>query len=194
MSATLDGDFVVFLIGMRVNKAWKLHKWIPVARAMGPMLRLLSKSKDLGLLGFNTWIGPRGPLIVQYWRSVDHLERFAARRACRTSRPGARSTRRSAASGDVGVWHETYLVKDGAYEAVYANMPRFGLAAAGTHVLISASTFAAQRRAATRRTERRSARTRAPGVVPAVVHPGRRSGGRPAGRAAGARVSTCGSS
>lgn len=29
--------------------------------------------------------------------------------------------------GDVGIWHETYLVKAGAYENVYANMPRFGL-------------------------------------------------------------------
>ena len=46
------------------------------------------------------------------------------------------------------MWHETYIVKDGGYEAVYANMPRFGLARAGEHQAISASTFAAQRRGA----------------------------------------------
>ena len=27
MSAEMDGEFVVFLIGMRINKPWKLHKW-----------------------------------------------------------------------------------------------------------------------------------------------------------------------
>jgi hypothetical protein len=30
MSAQVEGDFVVFLIGMRINKPWKLHKWLPV--------------------------------------------------------------------------------------------------------------------------------------------------------------------
>src|ERR1700712_442341 len=77
MTADIEGDFVVFLIGMRINKPWKLHKWIPVAGAMGPMLKELSKRKELGLLGFHTWISPTGPLVVQYWRSVEQLEAFA---------------------------------------------------------------------------------------------------------------------
>jgi Domain of unknown function (DUF4188) len=37
-------------------------------------------------------------------------------------------------SGDVGIWHETYLVTAGRYEAVYGGMPRVGLAAAAGHV------------------------------------------------------------
>jgi len=37
-------------------------------------------------------------------------------------------------NGDVGIWHETYLSKKGSYEAVYNNMPRFGLAKVGRHV------------------------------------------------------------
>jgi hypothetical protein len=36
--------------------------------------------------------------------------------------------------GSVGIWHETYLVGAGKYEAVYGNMPVFGLAAATNHV------------------------------------------------------------
>ncbi len=36
--------------------------------------------------------------------------------------------------GSVGIWHETYLVDPGKYEAVYGNMPVFGLAAATKHV------------------------------------------------------------
>ncbi len=31
LTATIDGDFVVFLIGMRFNAWWKLHRWLPVA-------------------------------------------------------------------------------------------------------------------------------------------------------------------
>ena len=33
-SATIDGDFVAFLIGMRVNRPWKLYKWLPVLFAI----------------------------------------------------------------------------------------------------------------------------------------------------------------
>lgn len=32
MTAKVDGDFVVFLIGMRINKPLKLHKWIPAGK------------------------------------------------------------------------------------------------------------------------------------------------------------------
>ncbi len=34
VTATLEGDFVVFMIGMRFNKLWAIHKWLPVFLAM----------------------------------------------------------------------------------------------------------------------------------------------------------------
>jgi hypothetical protein len=34
--------------------------------------------------------------------------------------------------GDVGIWHETYKVQAGQYEAIYSGMPPWGLARAGT--------------------------------------------------------------
>ena len=37
-------------------------------------------------------------------------------------------------SGDVGIWHETYQVTAGKVEAIYGNMPLFGLAGAFAHV------------------------------------------------------------
>jgi hypothetical protein len=39
MTAEIEGDFVVFIIGMRINKRWKLHKWVPVFRALPRMLK-----------------------------------------------------------------------------------------------------------------------------------------------------------
>ena len=50
------------------------------------------------------------------------------------------------ASGDVGIWHETYLVPAGRYEAIYGSMPRIGLAAAGDHVAIARRGQSAARR------------------------------------------------
>ncbi len=40
-TAAADDSFVVFIIGMRINRWWALHKWIPTALAMGPMLQTL---------------------------------------------------------------------------------------------------------------------------------------------------------
>ena len=34
LTVDIDGDFVVFLIGFRINKFWKIHKWLPVFLAM----------------------------------------------------------------------------------------------------------------------------------------------------------------
>ena len=38
MKADMPGDFVLFLIGMRINKPLHVHRWLPVARAMPRML------------------------------------------------------------------------------------------------------------------------------------------------------------
>jgi hypothetical protein len=51
MSAEIEGDFVVFVIGMRINKLWKLHKWLPVFSAMPRMLKELEKQPESGFLG-----------------------------------------------------------------------------------------------------------------------------------------------
>jgi len=34
-TAQIDGSFVVFIIGMRINRWWALHKRLPVSLAMG---------------------------------------------------------------------------------------------------------------------------------------------------------------
>ena len=41
VKANLDGDFVIFMLGMRFNKIWAIHKWFPVLRAMPKMLKEL---------------------------------------------------------------------------------------------------------------------------------------------------------
>ena len=76
-TAEVEGDFVVFLIGMRFNKPWKVRKWWPVATAMPRMLRVIDEHPELGCLGYQQWIG-RTTILVQYWRSFEDLDHFAA--------------------------------------------------------------------------------------------------------------------
>ena len=73
VTAQIEGDFVVFLIGMRINKLWKVHKWLPVFRAMPRMIRELEQRPESGFLGHIMSLG----VIVQYWRSFDDLEAYA---------------------------------------------------------------------------------------------------------------------
>src|SRR3954462_2266804 len=76
----LDGEFVVFLIGMRVNRWWKIHKWLPVVGAMSRMLRELGEHPELGFLGQESWFG-RTTVMISYWRSMDHLLAYAKSRS-----------------------------------------------------------------------------------------------------------------
>lgn len=133
----MEGNFVVFLIGMRVNKLWKIWKWWPTANAMPRMLKELSQDADSGLLHFQTWNSGRNIMVVQYWRSFDALHKYA--RAKEKEHLPAWHAFNSAVGdkGDVGIWHETYLVKSGQYENVYGNMPVFGLGKAGDLVAAS---------------------------------------------------------
>ena len=127
MCAQIDGDFVLFIIGMRINKIWKVHKWLPVFLAMPRMLRELSRRPELGLLGYQAFPG----IVVEYWRSFEHLEAYARGDHTHLSAWKNFYKRIGAGGGDVGIWHETYRVGPGHYEAIYGNMPAFGLGAAG---------------------------------------------------------------
>jgi hypothetical protein len=131
MTARIDGDFVVFLIGMRINKPWKFSRWLPVSSAMPHMLAEVAAGAPAnGFLGF-TRLGLFA--LVQYWRSFEALEAYAQDHAG-LHQPAWAAFNRAArdARGDVGIWHETYIVKAGQYESIYSGMPPVGLGVAGT--------------------------------------------------------------
>ncbi|MBA2699142.1 MAG: DUF4188 domain-containing protein [Nocardioidaceae bacterium] len=131
-TADLSGagdELVVFIIGMRMNKPWKVRQWWPVFVAMPKMLSYLQQRPEKGLLGFHQAFLP-SPLLVQYWRSFDDLARFARDKDDPHLAPWRTFNRRIGASGDVGIWHETYRVKTADIETIYGNMPATGLAAA----------------------------------------------------------------
>ncbi|HEX7454301.1 MAG TPA: DUF4188 domain-containing protein, partial [Polyangiaceae bacterium] len=80
MMSAAEGDVVVFLIGMRVNRWWKPWQWLRTALAMPRMLRELEAHPELGLLGSEAWFG-RTTIMVSYWRSMDHLLDYAKLRS-----------------------------------------------------------------------------------------------------------------
>jgi len=135
-TANYPDEFVVLLIGLRVNQLWRVNEWWPVLRAAFAMTKeakALPNSpllESITVLSVSDW---RVLFFVQYWRSFDELMSWANDSDLQHKPAQKAFLKRTAYNGHVGVWHETYKVAAGQFEAIYANMPRMGLAAAGTH-------------------------------------------------------------
>jgi hypothetical protein len=143
-TAEIEGDFVVFLIGPRVNKPWQLFRILQDLggrRSMSYMLRYLTDHPEKGLLGYETM----GIVNVQYWRSFDHLEAFARNSDDPHLAAWRNYWKRVGNDTRTGIWHETFLVREGEYEAVYGNMPPRGLGKVGRLVPASESSTARRR-------------------------------------------------
>ena len=124
-TARIDGDFVVFLIGPRVELRHPIRSFNDLGgmRGMQHMLKYLKAHPEKGLLGFET----AGLTIIQYWRSFEHLERFAADTDDPHLEVWRKYWKRVGKSPRTGIWHETFLVRAGEYESIYGNMPPHGL-------------------------------------------------------------------
>jgi hypothetical protein len=147
-TAEIDGDFVVFIIGARINsKLQAVRALIDLGgrRGMNHMLRHLTEHPEKGLLGYQN----AGFTVIQYWRSFEHLEAFAKNTDDPHLEAWRTYWRRVGKSTRTGIWHETYLVRAGEYEAIYISMPPHGLAKASTLVPVAESVGARKRLKAT---------------------------------------------
>lgn len=145
-AARIDDPFVVFLIGIRINRPLAVRRWLPPFMAMLPMIKELESHSEKGMLGSKIYAAPPTVLIVQYWRSFEDLERFA-RNSDDLHLPAWKRFNQAVGKSDVvGVFHETYAVQPGQFEAVYVNMPRFGLADAAEHIPAIGAYATARRR------------------------------------------------
>jgi Domain of unknown function (DUF4188) len=125
---------VLFLIGVRLNKLWAVHKWLPVFIAIPRMLAELDRKPEVGLLSHRLYFSKRVFLVQQYWESFDKLIAYAHDASAQHFPAWAAFNRAIGKDGTVGIWHETYLIEPGKFEMIYGNMPLFGLAAATKHV------------------------------------------------------------
>lgn len=133
--ADRDDEFVVFLVGMRINAFWKVHRWLPVF-LFGPRL-VAELDGDAGLLGSWTFLDPPRTIgFVQYWDSAESLRAYAHD----DDRSHTDAWQTYAARSDdraVGIWHETYRVD--AHETVYDGVGPRGLGAARGSDLVPAT-------------------------------------------------------
>jgi hypothetical protein len=130
MCGAMEGEFVVFLIGMRVNRWWKVWRWLRISLQSRRMMRELAAHPELGYLGGEEWLS-RTTVQVQYWRSMEQLLAYAHSRDAAHLPAWRDFNKLIGTNGDVGIWHETYRVRPGDYESMYTNMPPFGLGRAG---------------------------------------------------------------
>jgi hypothetical protein len=112
---------------------------------MKHMLDYLVAHPEKGLMAYEMGF----PTIVQYWRSFEHLEAFAKDEGDPHLGVWRQYWRRVGKSDRTGIWHETYLVKAGHYEAAYGNMPAHGLGKAGRLLPMSEASSARSRLKAT---------------------------------------------
>ncbi len=143
-TARIDGDFVVFLIGARFNSKWQAFRAfadLGGRRGMGHMLKYLTEHPEKGLLGYES----AGFTVIQYWRSFEHLEAFAKDDSDPHLAVWRTYWKRVGRTARTGIWHETYLVRDGEYEAIYGNMPPHGLGKATSLLPVSEASSARQR-------------------------------------------------
>jgi len=138
-------DIVVFIIGMRINRRLAIHKWLPVFTAMPGMIKELNtKKEELGFLSMESFFGLRTTAMIQYWRSVDDLLDYAKNDKHLTA---WRNFNQKVGNNDaVGIYHETYHVRKGRYESIYANMPLYGLGKAVNHIFTTPERNSARER------------------------------------------------
>lgn len=142
-TAKIEGDFVVFIIGARVNSKWQLVRSLADLggrRSLNYMLKYLAEHPEKGLLGYEQ----AGFATIQYWRSFEHLEAFA--KDPDPHHDVWRTYMKRVGKGDrTGIWHETFLVRNGEYEAIYTNTPARGLGKATELVPLAEAVGARQR-------------------------------------------------
>jgi hypothetical protein len=131
IAASIEGDFVVFIIGARFNRWWKLPKYLWFLSTMPKMLAEVARNSDSGFLGYERFGLTAN---VQYWRSLDQLIAYSRSRDHTHYPYWVKFNKAVGSNGDVGIWHETFLVRAGEYECIYNNMPLRGLAKAANHV------------------------------------------------------------
>ena len=124
-TAVQQDNITVFLIGMRINKWYKVNKWLPVFLAMPTMMKELSQNPALGCLNTEMFFRSRMNILIQYWDSVENLQAYS--KMPKHLKSWKKFLKLVKDNDAVAFYHETYNVENGQSESVYINMPNFGL-------------------------------------------------------------------
>ena len=145
MTAVAEEDFVLFMIGMRFNNWFAIHRWLPVFLAMPKMLKELHINRDLGFKSYEMWVS-RTLILVQYWESSEKLIEYAKAKDSDHLPAWKAFNKLATKSNAVGIWHETYVIDKNKTENIYVNMPKFGFGKVGNLQVASGKRNSAQGR------------------------------------------------
>jgi hypothetical protein len=128
--ADIEGDIVVYINGMRLNKLRALPKWLLAGRKLAKMFDRLEADPESGFLGYQpAFMGIRSGAAIQYWRSLEDLTQFARDPNDLHAPAWKWYNDEVDTGGGVGFWAELYVVNASHYETFYRNMPPIGLGA-----------------------------------------------------------------
>ncbi|MGQ5516902.1 monooxygenase family protein [Halococcus saccharolyticus] len=128
MAAEMDEGFVIYINGMRLNTLRALPHWLVANWKVAKMFRELEADPDSGFLGYTPiFLGLRKGAAMQYWRSLEDLQRFA------TDPNGSHIpawkwyNETADPDGGLGFWAELYVVDGDSFETFFRNVPPIGV-------------------------------------------------------------------
>lgn len=103
-----------------------------MGQAMGEIIAdLQQNAEETGYLGHENCVSAEkdgsDTLLVVYFRSFDHLARYARSRTNAHAGPWAKLLGMGRRDPAFGFWHESYKVHAGEADAIYINCPPLGL-------------------------------------------------------------------
>ncbi|ADJ14635.1 monooxygenase family protein [Halalkalicoccus jeotgali] len=135
MAAEIDGEYVVYINGMRLNRLRALPRYLYAGIQAGRIFKRLEADPDSGFLGYlPAYMSPRSGAAIQYWRSLEDIRRFAQDPDDRHVPVWRWYNEAGGNDGGLGFWAELYVVKDGSFETFYRNVPPIGLGEHGSLV------------------------------------------------------------
>lgn len=128
MAAEMDDGFVIYINGMRLNGLRALSHWLVANWKITKMLGELEADPDSGFLGYTPiFLGLRKGATIQYWRSLEDLQRFA------TDPDGPHVpawkwyNEEADPDGGLGFWAELYVIDGDSFETFFRNAPPIGI-------------------------------------------------------------------
>lgn len=126
----LEDGVVIYINGIRLNRLRGLPQYLMANWKVAKMFRRLEADPDSGFLGYEpALMGPRHGAAIQYWRSLEDLERFASDREDMHA-PAWRWFNR-VDDGSIGLWSELYVIGPDDYETFFRNVEGVGLSRFG---------------------------------------------------------------
>lgn len=123
-TARTDEEFVVFIMGMRINRWWMIHCWRPVILAMTGMTHEFVQQPKRGWLGSKAWF-ERAVAIIQHLWPFDAPATYTKAQDRSHVPTLAGFNRKIGNDGTIGICNETYRIAPGWCGNVFANMPAF---------------------------------------------------------------------